>query len=192
MRWFIAISMAAVVCVLAYLALAWFSLEQLVAAARRQDGARLLQLTDVPRVRHSLVDQIITAYLHKIGAIRPVKPFERMAIETFGASIADEVVIKLTTADNLSALLGAGVVRDAANSLDFGTMPALASFNISNPADALKQMHPVKPVEFSLQIGADPSAGSISMHFEGQQWKLSGINLPAAAISKLVERLPAR
>lgn len=191
MKWFIGVSTTLALCVLAYLASAWFSLDQLVTAARHHDGARLLQLTDVPRVRHSLVDQIITAYLHKIGALRPVKPFERMAIETFGASIADEVVIKLTTAENLSALLGAGLIRDT-NAVEFGKMSALAGFDISDPAGTLTHIRPVKLVEFSLQLGADPSAGAISMHFEGRRWKLSGINLPATAIGKLVDRLPSR
>lgn len=115
-----------------------------------------------------------------------------MAIETFGASIADDVVIKLTTAENLSALCRAGAIHDAANHLDFANMPALASFDIAHPGNALKHMRPVKLVEFSLQLGAEPSAGSISMHFEWPGWRLSGINLPAAAVEKLLDRLPSR
>jgi hypothetical protein len=146
----------------------------------------------VPRVRHSLVDQIIRAYLKKLGRDRPLKLFERMTIETFGASLADEVVIKLTSAENLMVLLKAGTIRDAASNLELGSMAALANFDISHPARALKHMRPVKLVEFSLRLGGDPSAGSISMHFEGPSWKLSGINLPAPVISKLVDRLPSR
>lgn len=192
MKWLLGALIAAALIIFVYLASAWYSLDQLVSAARSADGARLLQLTDVPRVRHSLVDQIIVAYLKKIGRDRPVKPFERMAIETFGASIADEIVIKLTTAENLSALLKTGVIHDAANNLEFGNMAALANFDISRPGHTLRHMRPVKLVEFSLQLGTKPSAGSISMHFDGPGWRLSGINLPAAAVDKLVDRLPSR
>ena len=192
MKWLLGALIAAALIVFVYLASAWYSLDQLVLTARSGEGARLLQLTDVPRVRHSLVDQIIVAYLKKIGRGRPVKPFERLAIETFGASIADEVVIKLTTAENLSALLQTGVIHDAANNLEFGQMAALANLDISHPGHALRQMRPVKLVEFSLQLGAEPSAGSISMHFDGPGWKLSGINVPAATVDKLVGRLPSR
>jgi hypothetical protein len=50
----------------------------------------------------------------------------------------------------------------------------------------------IKTVEFELQLGDSPSAGSISMHFEDWGWKLSSINLPASIVARLVERLPVR
>jgi hypothetical protein len=191
MKWFSAAVAAIVICFIGYAGSALVSLEQLVSAAKSADGSRLMALTDVARVRHSLVDQIITVYLQKIGQKSPVKPFERMAIETFGASIADEVVIKLTTPENISALLNTGAVRDVSSTIDISNMPALANFDASS-MNALKHMAPVKLVEFSLRLGSDPGDGSISMHFDGPRWKLSGINLPTAAIENLVDRLPVR
>jgi hypothetical protein len=88
-----------------YVGSAFVSLERLAAAARAADGAQLIARTNIPRVRHAIINQLITAYLEKIGQRSQVKPFEKRAIETFGASIADELAIKLVTADNLSALL---------------------------------------------------------------------------------------
>jgi hypothetical protein len=151
-----------------------------------------LAMSDVPRLRYSLVDQIITAYLAKIGQKREVKPFERMAIQTFGASIADEFAIKLTTPENLSAILKSGVVHDAANKIDVSKMPPLADFDASSIFNVAWHVVPIKLVEFSLWLGADPSAGAIRMHFAGSSWKLSGIELPAAMVSRLVDRLPVR
>ena len=115
MKWFISLVVAIAVVSLAYAGTAFVSLGSLATAAREGDGARLMAMSDVPRMRHALVEQIINAYLERIGQKRELKPFERMAVQTFGASIADEVAIKLTTPDNLSALLKSGAVRDAAN-----------------------------------------------------------------------------
>jgi hypothetical protein len=192
MKWFLSAIAAIAIGLAAYAVSAFVSLEHLVSAARAADGARLIALTDVPRVRHSLVDQIITAYLQKIGQTRPVKQFERMAIETFGASIADEVVIKLTTPENLSALLNAGAVHDATNKIEISDMAPLANFDISNLANVASHIAPFKIVEFSLRLGSDRSGGSINMHFDGPGWKLSGISLPASAVQHLVDRLPTR
>lgn len=174
-----------------YAGSALISLERLAAAARASNGAEVLDRTNVPRVRHAIVNQLISAYLAKIGQTRPVKPFERMAIETFGASIASDLAAKLITAENVSAMLRFGAVRDDAAKLEFSGMPALADLDLSI-RNVLGRIHFIKPVEFELQLGSDPSAGSISMHFEGSGWRLSGINLPANVVAKMIERLPAR
>ncbi|WP_245508527.1 DUF2939 domain-containing protein [Bradyrhizobium zhanjiangense] len=86
----------------------------------------------MPRVRHSLVDQVVSAYLDRISQKRPVRPLERMAINAFGATIADDLAIKLMTPENLSALLKSGTVRNGAENITFGTMASLAELDISN------------------------------------------------------------
>lgn len=63
------------------------------------------------RVRHSLVDQLIDAYLAKFGQQHPVELFERVAIATFGSGIADNLANKLMTPDNVSVILRTGKVR---------------------------------------------------------------------------------
>lgn len=62
----------------------------------------------MPRVRHSLVDQLMVACLNRLGQKRPVRPFERMAINTFSATIADDLVVKFMTPENLPVLLNSG------------------------------------------------------------------------------------
>lgn len=87
------------------------SLANLVIAVRDGDVAQVMERTDLARVRHSLVDQLIDAYLAKLGQQRPVKPFERVAIATFGSGIADNLANKLMTPDNVSVILRTGKVR---------------------------------------------------------------------------------
>lgn len=189
MLWFLGVTILGLAI---YTGSALISLERLAAAARVSNGAEVISRTNVPRVRHAVVSQLITAYLAKIGQTRPVRPFERMAIETFGASIADELAIKLITPENLSTILTSGGVRDSVSKFDFDGMPALTDLDLSNVLNVLGRVQLIKPVEFELRLGADPSAGSISMHFEGSTWRLSGMNLPAPIVAKLIERLPVR
>jgi hypothetical protein len=192
MKWTAWIFGAILLALAAYPISALISLERLASAARASDGAEVIARTNVPRVRQAIIGQVIAAYLERVGQKRPVRPFERMAIETFGASIADELAIKLVTAENLSALLKSGAVRESTAGPQIGTMPALGQLDVSNALNVLRRVTLIKPVEFELQLGDTPSAGSISMHFEGWGWKLSGVNLPAGIVAKLVDRLPVR
>jgi hypothetical protein len=41
-------------------------------------------------------------------------------------------------------------------------------------------------------LGSDASFGAISLHFEGNGWKLSGVDLPAKAVRALAETLPIK
>jgi Protein of unknown function (DUF2939) len=192
MKWTLRILALLAIGLAIYAGSAVISLQRLATAARNADGAEVIARTNIPRVRHAIVDQLIAAYLEKIGQKRPLKPFERMAIETFGASIADDLAIKLVTPENLSALLKSGAVSDATAKIEFAGMPALADLDVSNVFNVLRRIQLIKPVEFAVQLGADRSAGSISMHFEDWGWKLSSVNLPASAVAKLVDRLPTR
>ena len=48
--------------------------------------------TDLPRVRHSLVDQLMNAYLERLGAEAPATTNrKKMAINTLGTTIADDL-----------------------------------------------------------------------------------------------------
>lgn len=191
-KWIISVIAGLFLSLAGYSASALISLDRLATAARASDGAEVIARTDVPRVRQAIIGQIISAYLEKIGQKRPVRPFERMAIETFGASIADELATKLVTAENLSALLSSGAVRESTAKPELGTMPALGQLDLSSTLNVLRRVKLIKPVEFELHLGDSPSAGSISMHFEAWGWKLSSINLPASIVMRLVERLPVR
>ena len=116
MRWLLGVAAIVVVIVL-YLGSALASLDGLVGAAKAGDGAGVVARTDMERLRRSLVDQIIAAYIDRVGRS---KPLGRMVANTYGASVADAMLQKLLTAENLTLLLRTGTVAGSANA------PALA------------------------------------------------------------------
>jgi hypothetical protein len=121
-----------------------------------------------------------------------VQPVERMAVNAFGATIADDLAVKLMTPENLSVLLRSGTVRNAAENITFGTMSSFAELDLSNIFVFVGRITLVKPVEFAVKLGANQDAGSVSLHYEGATWRLSGITLPPKVLSSIVDRLPTR
>jgi hypothetical protein len=61
--------------------------------------AAVLARADTGRLRRSLVDQIVSAYLKRLGRNRPVKTLERLAANTYGASIAEAMIAQMLTAN---------------------------------------------------------------------------------------------
>ncbi len=189
MRWTMAISVALLLALGAYAGSAAVSLDGLVQAAQSGDAAAVMSRTDQPRLKRSLVDQIVAAYLNRIGQKRAVKPLERLAANTYGASIADVMVGKLLTQERLMELLNSGKV-----SLDgtyLGGMGQLSQLAPSKLLETAQRIRLVNPVAFSVQLGSGQDAGGISLHFEGDGWKLSGIRLPSAVLDSLSRHLPA-
>src|SRR5215217_4622724 len=190
MRWFFGTLLALVIGVGIYVGSAVVSLGNLVEAARAGDGAAVLARTDMPRLRRSLVDQIVSAYLKQLGRDRPVKPLERMAANTYGASIADAMIAKLLTEENLTRLLKTGTISSGEEgTANAPNMQRLSEIDTSRLLQLLGRLTPTKPVEFLVRLGETESAGAISMHFEGNGWKLSGLELPTTALQVLAQSL---
>ena len=187
MRWLGGTLLALLVGVGIYVGSALVSLNGLVEAARSGDGAGVLARTDVDRLRHSLVDQIVSAYLKQLGRDRPVKPLERMVANTYGASVADAMIAKMLTAENLTAILNKGAISSGGAAI--ANMQRLSEIDTSKVLQTLRRISPVKPVEFLVLLGDTEEAGGVSIHFEGKGWKLSGIQLPSAAVQVLAQDL---
>jgi hypothetical protein len=62
--------------------------------------------------------------------------------------------------------------------VDHNQIIALGGIDTSRVLATLGRLSLVKPV----RLGDDEGAGAISLHFEGNGWKLSGLNLPAKAV----------
>lgn len=187
MRWFFAALLALLIAAGIYIGSALVSLNGLVEAARAGDGAAILARTDAERLRHSLVDQIVSAYLKQLGRDRPVKPLERVLANTYGATVADAMIAKLLTAENLTRILKSGTIGSGEGPV--ANMQGLGEIDTSNVFAMLNRISLVKPVEFLFRLGDAESAGGVSLHFEGNGWKLSGIQLPAAAVQVLAQSL---
>lgn len=181
MRWFLTSIVVVVVAIGAYVGSAIVSLNGLVGAAKAGNGGEILARTDVPRLKRSLVDQIVAAYLIRTGQNRAIKPIERMVANTYGATIADALISKMLTAENLTNILQNGSLSaDGDNQIT-----ALGDIDTSRVLQSLGRLSLVKPVELSVRLGDEDGAGAISLHFEGNGWKLSGLNLPARAVQEL-------
>jgi hypothetical protein len=187
MRWFFATLLALMVGVGIYVGSALVSLTGLVEAARAGDGAGILARTDTARLRHSLVDQIVSAYLKQMGRDRPVKPLERLLANTYGATVADAIIAKMLTEENLTRILKDGAISSGENPI--ANMPGLGEIDTSNLLKMLNRISPIKPVEFLFRLGDSENAGGVSIHFEGSGWKLSGIQLPTATVQVLAQSL---
>jgi hypothetical protein len=187
MRWFFGSLLALMVGVGIYVGSALVSLTGLVEAARAGDGAGILARTDTGRLRHSLVDQIVSAYLKQMGRDRPVKPLERLLANTYGATVADAIIAKMLTEENLTRILKDGAISSGEKPI--ANMQSLGEIDTSNLFKMLNRISLIKPVEFLFRLGEHENAGGVSIHFEGNGWKLSGIQLPTAAVQVLAQSL---
>lgn len=188
MRWLVGTVVPLVVLAGVYAGSAVVSLKGLVEAARAGNGAEILARTDQARLRHSLVDQIVTAYLTQTGQNRPIKPWARMVANTYGASIADALVSKMLTPENLTSILSKGTLAIVPG-VEANMLP-LGELDTSGVLGVLRRFSPVKPVEFAIRLGESDTSGAISLHFEGDGWKLSGVQLPAPALKALAQSFP--
>jgi uncharacterized membrane protein YphA (DoxX/SURF4 family) len=195
MRWFIGFVFAFVVLISLYLGSAVFSISQLVEAARAGDGAAVIARTDVKALNRSLTDQIVGAYLQRIGATRRISPTERMLVNTYGASVADAMVSRMLTADRLTRILNSGGFDGSETIPSFSGIGALADLRTGDILGLIGRLNIVRPLLLSIRISktTDPdSYAAISMHYEGLDWKLAGIDLPQAVVRDLAASLPAR
>lgn len=186
MRWFFGTLFALFVCFGIYAGSAIVSLHGLVEAVRAGNGVEVLTRTDTARLRRSLVDQIVSAYLKQIGRDRPVKPLERLAANTYGATVAVAMIGKILTSENLTTILSKGAIVVGGAEASMLRLTDIDPFEV---IETLKRISPTKPVEFQIRLGKVESEGSVSLHFEGNGWKLSGIQLPSAAVQVLAQSL---
>jgi len=195
MRWFLGTLTVLIITLAIYLGSAAASLSSLAAAARAGDGARVLELTDVKALNRSLTKQILSAYFERIGATRRVGPAEKLLINTYGASIADAMVAKMLTADRLTQILKTGNLDGTAGLPPIAGLPALANLPTGAWPSLLGRINLIQPVLLGIRVSetADSeSYAAINLHFEGTGWKLSGIELPKAAVRTLAASLPVR
>jgi hypothetical protein len=92
----------------------------------------------------------------------------------------------MLTAENLTNILQNGSLgADGDNQII-----ALGGLDTSTVLATLGRLSLVKPVELSVRLGEEEGVGAISLHFQGDGWKLSGLNLPARAVQELAMSLP--
>ena len=195
MRWFIGIVVAIAIIILTYLGSAAFSLAGLIAAAREGNGAAVIERIDVPALSRSLTNQIVAAYLERIGATRRISPMEKMLVNTFGATVADAMVAKMLTAEKLTQILKTGNLDAAPGVPNLTGLPALADLQGEDWISLLGRLSFVQPVLLEIRVSKASDAdnyAAVNLHYEGLGWKLSGMVLSKAAVRDLAASLPVK
>lgn len=191
MRWFLGTILTIVVVVGLYFGSLVKSLAGLMDAVQAGNGAEVVARTDMNELRQSLTDQIVRTYLKRVGNPNPV---QRMLANTYGASVADAMLQKFLTAENITNLLRTGSITGAPEDANW-TMGPLSKIDVTKLTDLLGRLRPIQPlrVEIRTSDATSPNEYSaIGLHFEGGSWKLSNLLLPQDALQKLARSLPAR
>lgn len=195
MRWFLGIVTAAIVTAAVYYGSALYSLSDLAAATRDGNGAAIVARTDLPRLSSSLSEQIVKAYLERVGATRRIGAMERMLIGGYGATVADVLVAKVLTPENLTELLKAGRLAETNASPALTGLPSLTDLQKINLLTQFGRVHYINPVKLSIRVSKskDPEdATAIVLHRSSLTWKLAGIDLPRKVVREIAASLPAR
>lgn len=177
--------------IVAYIGSIVTSVQGLVNAAKSGDAAEIIARTDLPRLRRSITDQILDAYLEKSP---DKKPLNRMIATTYGASVADAMLAKFLTAENLTQLLRTGSANDPSQGTKWD-IPPIGTLDTSHILKLVSRVRPIqiKEIEFRISETDTPETySSISFHLNGATWHLSGIRLPRPLIEKLSQGLPRR
>lgn len=174
-----------------------WSVSSLLIAVRAGNTAEIVRQTDIPRLRNSLVAQVVEAYLDRIGSARQV---QRLAVAAYGPSIADALIGKLLD-EGLTRLLREGVVQDPAKpSAQMPAQVSLAPFGALAPGEVINlasRIRPFKLLEFDLRISPsdDPRIYTAArFRLEGVRWKLAGLIIPRAIAADIAAMIvePAR
>ncbi len=195
MRWFFGGLAALIILVIVYVGSAVVSLGGLADAVRSGDGAGVIARTDVKSLTQSLADQIVAAYLERIGQTREIRPSERMLVRAAGLGIADAMIAKMLTPDHLTQLLKTGKLEGVQDLPPIAGLPQLGTIDTKNVLATLGRFRFVEPVEFAVRISDTTDAESYSeirLHFAGSGWQLAGLVLPGNVVRELAAPLPVK
>ncbi|ACF03055.1 hypothetical protein Rpal_4561 [Rhodopseudomonas palustris TIE-1] len=195
MRWLFGGIAALIILVIVYVGSAVASLGGLAGAVRRGDGAAVIARTDVKSLTQSLADQIVAAYLDRIGQTREIRPSERMLVRAAGLGVADAMIAKMLTPEHLTQLLKTGKLDGVQDLPPIAGLPQLADIDTKNVVATLGRFRFVEPVEFAVRISDatdSDNCSEIRLHFAGSGWKLAGLVLPNRVARELAAALPAK
>lgn len=187
MRWIFGILLFLMVFAAVGLGTAVASLHGLVENARSANTAAIMSRIDLPRLRASLAEQIVRVHFRRIKQTRPVKTIERIAAPT----VIDALLAKLLTPESITRVLQSGALPANGDNDPAIVLPSLSSAGLENLGRILTRLRPKSPVQLQVLLD-DAGQTAIRMHYEGTHWKLSGLDLPPAALEKLIAGISTR
>ncbi|HWW47682.1 MAG TPA: DUF2939 domain-containing protein [Xanthobacteraceae bacterium] len=195
MRWFLATLAAIVLILFTYFGSAYVALSDLVTAARTGDAERIVARTDSVRLKQSVADQIVWAYLEQVGKTRKISTSERFLANTVGTTLADALISQALTTEGLLLILREGKLLNPSQNIALTELPRLADLNLKNIQGLAGRIRMIKLREIAIRIGSNidrDNNGAVRMRLDGFGWKLSGVDLPPRTLRELAARLPVR
>ena len=172
-----------------YWAWPFVGLRALAAALQAHNAAALSEQVDFPRLRRSLAQQIIFAYLRvtgresKLGALAPIA-------SNVGASIVDPLVSQIINPENLIELLRGGTIESelGATSFNIGIFP---HFSLSDAWDVwLGSEYGMARVSIGSPANAEAvEQFRLRMQLLQWRWKIIGLDLPQKLRDQLAQEL---
>src|SRR6516164_127318 len=160
-----------------YWAWPFFDLRGLAAAVQAGDVTAINEEVDYPRLRRSLTEQIIGAYLRLTGRASQLGALGPLAMAV-GASIVDPWVSQIVNPENLAQLLRGSTVSSELGpvSFRFGNLPS--TLNIAWDA-WLSSEYWFNRLSIWLPPGASQADQfRLRMQLLQWHWKVTGIDLP--------------
>jgi hypothetical protein len=172
-----------------YWAWPFVGLRVLAAALQAHNAAALSEQVDFARLRSSLAQQIITAYLRVTGRESKLGAFAPIA-STVGASIVDPWVSQIINPENLIELLRGGTIESelGATSFKIGMFPL---FSLSDAWDVwLGSEYGLGRVSIGLPANAEAvEQFRLRMQLLQWRWKITGLDLPQKLRDQLAREL---
>jgi Protein of unknown function (DUF2939) len=179
-RFFVGITLL-IILLVGYWMWPYVGLRSLAADIQARDPAALSEDVDFVRLRRSLTEQIIAAYLEVTGRAKKLSPFESAVATGIGSSIADPLIAQLVTPENLLVLLrGQDVPTDFGSvSFKFGELPTVSWGSVW--AAWLSSDYGIGRFSIGVPVSS-PSAQQFRIQMELRQWrwKLTGVGLPGS------------
>jgi hypothetical protein len=179
-----------VVLLVAYWAWPFFGLRSLAADLQSRDAAALNEQVDFVRLRRSLTEQIVGAYLRVTGRANKLGAFGTALVSAAGGNIADSWVAEIINPENLIELLeGRSVPTEiGATSFNVGELPSL-SFKTALRA-WLNTEYWLNRFSIGLPVDA-PAAEQFRLRLQllDWRWKLTGIEIPHKVSDQLAQEL---
>ena len=172
-----------------YWAWPFVGLRAIAAALQAHNAAALSEQVDFPRLRSSLAQQIIFAYLRVTGRESKLGAFAPIA-STVGASIVDPLVSQIINPENLTELLRGGKVQSelGATSFNIGIFP---NFSLSDAWHVwLGSKYGLARVSIGLPANAEAvEQFRLRMQLLQWRWKITGLDLPQKLRDQLAREL---
>jgi DUF2939 family protein len=171
-----------------YSAWPFASLYGLARAVEARDVGAVRERVDFPAVRRNLIDQIMQAYLRLSG--KTASSLAANLAVAVAASIADPLVEKLVTPENLVALLARGWPQEGAGDKP----PDIAGLALP-PLGGIAQLY--RNTEYGtgwarVSVPVDRPAQKqfrLRLRLTGANWVLSGVDLPVELQERLAQEL---